>query len=98
MSMNTYFIENLTLLSNAAATGNYVTVKGGDYIWEAEGTFNAATLQLQARNANGTATNITGASLTANGFLEVTLGADAEVRVLITGSPTGIFSNLVSVP
>jgi hypothetical protein len=55
-------------------------------------------LQLQARNANGTATNITGASLTANGFLEVTLGADAEVRVLITGSPTGIFSNLVSVP
>jgi hypothetical protein len=58
--------------------GNWVTVKGGDYIWEAEGTFNAATLQLQAKNANGTATNITGATMTANAFLEVTLGADSS--------------------
>jgi len=98
MSMNTFYIENVPLLSNAAATGNWVNVKGGDYIWEAEGTFNAATLQLQAQNANGTATNITGATMTANAFLEVTLGADSVVRVLVTGSPTGIFSNLVSVP
>jgi hypothetical protein len=98
MALNTDYIERKDLLSNASSTGSYSTVKGGTYIWSAEGTFSSATLQLQAKNANGTATDIAGASLSANGFISVLLGANAEVRVSVTGSPTGIYSSLVAVP
>jgi len=98
MALNTDYIERKDLLSNASATGSYFTVKGGTYIWSAEGTFSSATLQLQAKNANGTATDISGATLTAAGFVSVLLGANAEVRVAVTGSPTGIYSMLVAVP
>jgi hypothetical protein len=98
MALDTNFIEQLTLLNNASATGSYVIAKGGTYIWEAEGTFSSATLQLQAKNANGTATDIAGATLTANGFVSVLLGANAEVRVAVTGSPSAIYSTLVAVP
>jgi len=98
MALNTNYVERVDLLVNEAATGSYRTVKGGTYIWSAEGTFSSATLQLQAKNANGTATDITGASLAAAGFVSVLLGADAEVRVAVTGSPTGIYSSLVAVP
>jgi hypothetical protein len=98
MALNTDYIERKDLLSNASATGSYSTVKGGTYIWSAEGTFSSATLQLQAKNANGTATDISGATLTAAGFVSVLLGANAEVRVAVTGSPSAIYSSLVAVP
>lgn len=99
MALDTNYIEELWLLQNVAVTGSNVRVKGGNYIWEAEGTFGGATLQLQAANANGTMTNITGASLTANGFVSVELGANALVRVTVTGgSPANLYSTLVAVP
>lgn len=99
MALDTSYIENVVLLNNVAVTGSSVRAKGGNYIWEAEGTFGGATLQLQAANANGTMTNITGASLTANGFVSVELGADALVRVTVTGgSPANLYSALVAVP
>lgn len=99
MALNTQYIENLTLLNNVAVTGNAVTALGGDYIWEAEGTFGGATLQLQAQNANNSWTNITGASLTANGFVSVELGANSIVRVTVTGgTPANLYSSLVAVP
>ena len=98
MALNTDYIERKDLLSNASATGSYATVKGGTYIWSAEGTFSSATLQLQAKNANGTATDISGATLTAAGFVSVLLAVNAEVRVAVTGSPTAIYSTLVAVP
>jgi hypothetical protein len=99
MALDTNYIEELWLLQNVAVTGSNVRVKGGNYIWEAEGTFGGATLQLQAANANGTMTNITGASMTANGFVSVELGANALVRVTVTGgSPANLYSTLVAVP
>lgn len=98
MALDTNYVEKIDLLSNAAATGSYFTVKGGIYIWSAEGTFSSATLQLQAKNSNGTATAITGATLTVAGFVSVLLAANAEVRVAVTGSPTAIYSSLVAVP
>lgn len=98
MALNTDYVQRIDLLSNASATGSYFTVKGGTYIWSAEGTFSSATLQLQAKNANETATDISGATLTAAGFVSVLLAADAQVRVSVTGSPSAIYSSLVAVP
>ena len=99
MAFDTRFIESLSLLTNASATGSAVTAKGGNYIWGAEGTFGGATLQLQATNANGTFTNITGAALTAAGFISVMIGANVQVKVTVTGgSPSALYSTLVAVP
>lgn len=89
--------ESKVLLSNASATGSYVDVVGGQYIWAAEGTFSSATLQLQSKGPNGTAINIDGASLTANGFVGVFIADGSQVRVLVTGSPSAMYSSLTSV-
>ena len=89
--------ESKTLLSNASATGSYVDVVGGRYIWAAEGTFSSATLQLQSKGPNGTAIDIAGASLTANGFIEVMIADGSQVRVSVTGSPSAMYSSLTSV-
>ena len=98
MALDSNYVERIDLLSNASATGGYFVVKGGNYIWSAEGTFSSASLQLQAKNANGTATDITGATLTAAGFIGVQIAANSEVRVAVTGSPTAIYSALTAVP
>ena len=99
MAFDTRFIESLSLLTNASATGSAVTAKGGNYIWGAEGTFGGATLQLQAAAPNGTFTNITGAALTAAGFISVMIGANVQVKVTVTGgSPSALYSTLVAVP
>jgi len=89
--------ERLDLLVNATATGGYKDVVGGRYIWAAEATWSSATAQLQAKGPNGTAIDIAGASLTANGFIEVMIADGSQVRVAITGSPTGVYSSLTSV-
>jgi hypothetical protein len=89
--------QRLDLLTNASATGSYVEVVGGRYIWAAEGTFSSATLQLQFAGPNGTAIDIAGASLTANGAVEVMIADGSRIRVLVTGSPSAMYSTLVSV-
>ena len=89
--------QRLDLLTNASATGSYVEVVGGRYIWAAEGTFSSATLQLQFAGPNGTAIDIAGASLTANGAVEVVIADGSRIRVLVTGSPSAMYSTLVSV-
>lgn len=89
--------SSYTLLSNAASTGDYVEVRGGTYVWDAVGTFGGATLQLQTLGSDGTTDlDIEGAELTANGNFEspVLLGDGTQVRVEVTGSPTGIYSTL----
>ncbi|MEK0416827.1 MAG: hypothetical protein RI949_833 [Pseudomonadota bacterium] len=41
------------LLSAGSATGSAVAVKGGEYIFMAEGTVGGATVTLQIQNPNG---------------------------------------------
>lgn len=89
--------ERKDLLVNASATGSYVDVVGGRYIMAAEATWNTATLQLQSKGPNGTAIDITGASLTANGFIEVMIADGSQLRAAITGSPSAVYCSLTSV-
>lgn len=89
--------QRLDLLSNASATGSYVDVVGGRYIWACEATWSSATAQLQAKGPNGTAIDIVGASMTANNFIEVMIADGSQVRVAITGSPSAVYSSLTSV-
>ncbi len=43
-----------TLASNASATGSAVKIKGGEYMFTAEGTIGGATITLQIQTPNGT--------------------------------------------
>jgi hypothetical protein len=91
--------ERIDLLSNGSATSNYFTVKvGGRYIWAIEGTFNGGSYQFQAKNANGTATDVAGASMSAAGFMELQIAPGTEVRVVETGTTSAMYSTLVRVP
>lgn len=99
MPIDSSYLENDVLLTNANATGSNVAIKGGTYVWGCEGTFGTTTATLQLANANGTMTNFPNASLTANGFVVVQLPVNGTVRVALTGgTPSAMFSNLVSVP
>jgi hypothetical protein len=99
MPIDSSYLENDILLTNAAATGSAVPIKGGTYVWGVEGTFGGTTATLQLANANGTFVNFPNASLTANGFAVVSLPVNGSVRVALTsGTPSAMFSNLVSVP
>lgn len=91
--------ERIDLLSNASATSAYFTVKvGGTYIWAIEGTFNGGSYQLQAQNANGTATDIAGASMSAAGFMEIEFAPGTQVRAVETGTTSAMYSTLTRVP
>lgn len=91
--------ERIDLLSNGSATSAWFPVKvGGIYLWSIEGTFNSGSYQLQLQNANGTATDITGASMSAAGFMEVDLPPGGMVRAVETGTTSAMYSTLVRMP
>lgn len=89
--------QRLDLLSNASATGSYFDVVGGTYIMAAEATWAGGSVQLQSKGPNGTAIAIAGATLSANGFVQVLIADGSQVRIAVTGSPTAVYVSLVSV-
>lgn len=94
--------ETYTLLSNGSATGPAVHIRGGEYLFTAEGTAGLSTISLQIQTRNGAWTDLqvyTGAivkftTLPAN-QTAIDLPA-CNVRCACTGgTPTGIFAYLV---
>lgn len=61
--------ERVDLVSNASATGNGMTFVGGRSAFIAEATFGGGTVKLQAQSPQGTWIDVSGGSLTANGFV-----------------------------
>lgn len=89
--------QNLKLLSNASATGQYVTAPGGRYVWSCQGTFGSATLTLQAKGPDGS-TAMDVAVMTAAGAVAVEVGEGTDMRVGVTGgSPSALYSSLKGV-
>lgn len=89
--------DSYSLLSNAAVTGTAVTgVVGGSYIWSVAGTFGGATVKLQALGPDGsTYLDVPSASMTAVGQLGVAIGANATLKVVVTGgTPSALYSSL----
>lgn len=98
MALTDRYVTRIKLQESGSATTDYVTVPGGKYIWSCMGGFNGGSYQLQAKDANGTAANIAGATLSANGFLELNIAADTPIRSVETGSTTSMFQYLSAVP
>ena len=93
-------MERIDLLSNASASsdGTHQVKVGGRYIWACEGTFNGGSYQLQAKNANGTFTDIAGATLSANGFIELMIAPGTFIKAVETGTTSAMYSTLTKVP
>lgn len=96
--------ENVSLAANVSAAGNQpaATVYGGDYILRVMATaWNSATAKLQFVDADGsTFSDLTAANgsaltpLSANGQVALGLGSNARVRLVVTGTPTGLYATL----
>lgn len=83
-----------TLLTAASATGPAVSgIRGGDYIWQIEGTFGGGTATLQRLGLDGStwknvrnAANTADVTATADSSIGVGVGQGATMRVLIAGA------------
>lgn len=90
-----------TLLSNGTATGAAVAVKGGEYIFMAEGTVAGATIALQLQSPNGAWSPVlifAGSAVSFTALPNAQTGVDlpaGNVRVFISGSPTGVYAYLI---
>lgn len=94
--------QSYTLLSNGTATGSAVGIRGGEYIFQVEGTPSGSTISLQVKSLNGTWSDV---SIFAGSVVKTTTlplaqtGIDlpaGEVRIACTGgTPTGIYGYLV---
>ena len=90
------------LLSNASATGNPFAIKGGEYLFTAEGTVGASTISLQVQTVQGTWTDV---QVFTGGVVKFTTLPGNQtgialpacnVRAACTGgTPTGIYCYLV---
>lgn len=90
------------LASNASATGNAVVIRGGEYIFLAEGTVGGSTVSLQVQTPNGTWVDVqifSGSLVktTTLPFAQTQVDLPAgNVRVALTGgTPSGIYAYLV---
>jgi len=91
--------KSATLLSNVNAATTGATSANwykSSYTFACVATtWNAASAQLQYLGADGaTWVNYSGAALTANGLVAVTIGANTSVRAVVTGTPTGLYCSL----
>ena len=97
--------NTITLASGATADGNYPAagaqqVRGGDYQLMVDGTFNGATVTIEASHDN---TNFTalpdGVFSSANVGSTLTLGKDVYVRAVISDSASPVPSlNVMLMP
>lgn len=91
-----------TLASNLAVTGASVAIKGGEYMFTAEGTVGGATISLQFQTPNGTWSDV---SIFANSIVKSTVLPLVQtqvdlpagnVRMAVTGgAPSALYSYLV---
>lgn len=91
-----------TLLSNGAATGGSVAIKGGEYMIQVEGTAGGATFALQMQSPNGTWTPVlifagSAVSTTTLPYGQTAIDLPAgNVRLAVTGgTPSAIFGYLI---
>lgn len=91
-----------TLASNASATGSAVAIKGGEYIFMADGTPAGATVSLQVQLPNGTWSDVAifSGSKVSSATLpyaqtQVDLPAGNVRMASVAGTPSGLYAYLV---
>ena len=91
-----------TLASNLSATGSAVAIKGGDYVFTAEGTVSGSTISLQLQTPNGSWSDVlifagSAVKSTTLPFVQTQIALPAgNVRMAATGgTPSALYSSLV---
>jgi len=92
------------LASNLSATGPSVPIRGGSYLFTAEGTPTGAAISLQVQTVNGTWSNVSifnnsQVSTTTLPFAQTEIDLPAcNVRMASTGgTPTGLYAYLAGI-
>jgi hypothetical protein len=88
---------NLTLLSNAAVSGNPTLVPtGGRYVYAVTGTFGGTSSKLQMLGPDGTTyVDVPTTTLTAAGMPTIELPAGCTVKTVLTGgTPSAMYATL----
>lgn len=86
--------NQLTFFSNqdAAGSSGEQTWLGGEGIFAAEaGTWGGASVKLQAKGPNGSWIDVSGVSLSANGFVSFQATKGAGLQAVVTGTPTDLY-------
>ena len=86
-----------TLLSNASATGNWVSWPGGKGEFRAEATFGGGSVSLECKAPNGTAiavSSVTTLSANGRGVFELAAG---EIRAAVA-TATGAYAAVYRIP
>ena len=89
--------KRLTLLSNAAATGDWMDWPGGIGTFAVVGTFGGATITLEFLGPDGTTAVAIGGETTllANGVANAEIAA-GKVRAAVSGgTPSGIYADFI---
>lgn len=84
----------IDFFSNQDAAGNSPEYewKGGEGVFSAEaGTWGGASVKLQSKGPNGSWIDVSGVSLSANGFVEFAATRGAGLRAVVTGTPTDLY-------
>jgi uncharacterized protein YdgA (DUF945 family) len=91
-----------TLLSNGSATGSAVDIRGGQYLFQVEGTASGGTFTLQFKSMNGTWGTVSifaGSAVSATVLPLTQTGIDlpaGQVRIGISGgTPSAIYAYLI---
>lgn len=95
--MTHHYPDRVALLENASASGSNKTVDGGRYVWSSVGTFNGGTLSLQVQLPD-MSSFLTIAQHTAAASTEVLVAGASVMKVIVSGSPSAIYSALQRVP
>lgn len=89
--------SNLSLLSNAAASGTAQVVStGGRYVYMISGTFGGTSSKLQILGPDGTTfIDVPSSTLAVAGYISVDIPAGATVKTILTGgTPSAMFATL----
>lgn len=91
-----------TLLTNGSATGLAVAIRGGEYLFMADGTVGGATISLQIQTPQGTWAPVlifAGSAVSFTALPNSQTGVDlpaCNVRLAVTGgAPSAIFGQLI---
>lgn len=87
--------SSIALVTNSVALSSVSGVSGNSYIFACSATsWAGGSAKLQALGPDSTTWMDVGTALTANGTQGVVIGSNATIRVVITGSPTGLYANI----
>lgn len=89
--------RGVRLLEDGGATGDWVTVAGGEYVLSLEGDLDGEMATIEVAKNDGTTGLATDVTLSDEGTASIVVGDNTTLRVAIStggGTPSGLYVDL----